>query len=228
MIICPKCGAENQLGRVFCGGCSSKLDLDSISRQNISDMTKVSWISQNWKMFLVIPLVLLVVILGLAFWPSVDEIGQKGTPGGSKRVENALRMLGNLRVGQVYPLQEMREQDVNGYIEYAKKEFGATFLRVQLLPGVTVVKLVKPLFKDIKIGSRLFSPKLSFTVYYMPISGKLVSRKATMGHLPLGPLKGLANGVIAGYVASASELLVLNGATEIKIDQGKVAITVKK
>ncbi len=30
MIVCPKCGYDNELGRIFCGGCSEKLDLSAI------------------------------------------------------------------------------------------------------------------------------------------------------------------------------------------------------
>ena len=37
MLICPKCGNDNELGRIFCHQCGDRLDLSSIKPPSVAE-----------------------------------------------------------------------------------------------------------------------------------------------------------------------------------------------
>lgn len=66
MINCPKCGAENMIGAIFCRSCSAKLDLDELRPEDLAEKEeslakKVGAVAQ--RIIIVLVSVLLVVVL---------------------------------------------------------------------------------------------------------------------------------------------------------------------
>jgi hypothetical protein len=70
MIYCPKCGEENQVGSIFCSACSSKIDLDAVTPQQIEVTVKVEEKKPFWsKLFGLV----LLCIGGWCFWSAMQR-----------------------------------------------------------------------------------------------------------------------------------------------------------
>lgn len=228
MLNCQKCGHENQLGRVFCGACGTKLDLTAMTSEVVSEMEKKSLMQKHWWKGLLGIVVLVLAVVGLAFWPDASLIGQKGTPGGSKKVEINLRVLKGLRTGQgLGPV--FKEADVNGYLEHVvAKKAGVGSIRVVLLPSVLRVKVIKTIFSQ-KIGNFNLAPKISYDLYCMPMGNGLVVRKVTQGHLPMvGPFRSMTVRKIYSIFTSLEDWDAFAGLTEIAIEEGQITPKVVK
>jgi hypothetical protein len=71
MLKCPKCGYDNELGRIFCHSCGSKLDLDQIRAASRAEPKSVRRPNPKigfvlWRAFQVVVLLSIVLILYLA------------------------------------------------------------------------------------------------------------------------------------------------------------------
>jgi uncharacterized membrane protein YvbJ len=69
MIICPKCGNDNPLGRVFCGKCGSKLDFSHTSSQEMVVKVKVNWWGTHWRKIAYLVFLMVLIPVALLFWP---------------------------------------------------------------------------------------------------------------------------------------------------------------
>ncbi len=63
MLICKKCGVDNPMGRVFCGACGGRLDLDGLSSASVTQGRSASWFSRFWGLLVAL---LILVVLGIA------------------------------------------------------------------------------------------------------------------------------------------------------------------
>lgn len=228
MIKCQKCGNDNQLGRVFCGKCGSKLELTAITSETVAEMEHESWIKKHWWKLLILVVVIVLGVGGLAFWPDSALIGAKGTPGGSKKVEINLKALKGLKTGQgLGPV--FREADINGYFEYIMaKKTGIGSMRVVLLPSVLRLKVVNTLFSQ-KIGDFTFAPKVSYEIQCVAMGTGLAVRKVKQGHLPMvGPLRGMTVRKIYGVFAAQEDWSAFSGLTEVRIEEGQITPMVVK
>ncbi|MFC1496967.1 zinc ribbon domain-containing protein [Verrucomicrobiota bacterium] len=229
MILCDKCGAENELGRVFCTGCGSKLDLTNLSSEAVSESLRENWFLKHWKKFLYGVLVLLALVVALVFWPKVKPIGRKGTHYNKRRLERQLRSF--VAVGSKKSMSEtLKEEDINGYFEYSKAEkIKADYVGFRVHDRFFAVRVVRPLWSW-KISSLVIEPKISYDLFCVPVQGGRVAvRKAWIGHLRLmGPWKNVAVKSVCNMVANEKEWKPFRSVTKLSASKGKLSVTIKK
>ncbi len=224
MPLCPKCGSDNALGRIFCASCGEKLDLSRMSSEEVAASFRQNWFKRNKWIFYVVPATLVVFMILLALWPRTSEIGQRGTLHGGDRVRKKVRALSMIKRGETIEF-EISEKDLNGYIEYVRgRSLGAKRFWVDIGSGYMRVRLVKPLLK-LKMFGRLFEPRISYDVLYVPAGDRLVPKKASMGRLSLGLAKGIAAKKVQGLVKRHNQWSLVSNPESIKITDEKLALS---
>lgn len=232
MLVCSKCGFNNQLGRVFCGQCGSKLELSGITTAAVAEAHRVSWITMHWGKCLGGVIVIILIIAGFAFWPCTERIGEKGTPGGSTRVEGQLKSIQNVLRPGMTAKYVFKEADINGYFEYrmgqALKDAKVEFITVKCLQGGMLVRVVKPLLNQTAFGLK-FNPTMSYDIGCVPVGGVLIPSKVSQGHLKVvGPVKTSVVKYVYDFLRKQKDWAAMDFVTEIKIDEGQVTVTVTK
>jgi len=100
MLTCPKCGVDNQLGRVFCSSCGAKLDLANMTSQSVAESQKKSWIARFWWIVPVAIVLVAALMVACAFWPKTDPLDGPGTRVQGRTVETTLISMGRVRQGR--------------------------------------------------------------------------------------------------------------------------------
>lgn len=229
MIVCTKCGTDNQLGRVFCTSCGTKLDLSHMSSQTFAAGKEESWLSANWPKLVFIPLFLVIVALvGLVMWPINDVIGASGTTAGGKKIEAQIASLEKLKAGQRFSYI-ITEQDLNGYCsEVLAKKAKVTSMSVKLNKGM-VVSRMKNVFYEVKVKDKKLPVMLSAEVKYIPEGSRLKARRASIGHLPLpGPLAKIGGMLLSRIVMSDPKNANLSCVEDVKVEDGKMILIAGK
>lgn len=228
MIICPKCGNQNPLGRVFCGACGNKLDLNHMSSDHVATMTRKSTISLAWLRFLPLLLLPVIVMVAMALWPDTEIIGKKGTLLGGQRVQSALNGLANVGKGRTLG-RDFTEEDINGYFEFIKTpalkvrsvsiQTGEGYFRLHVVRNLTAMQL----------GSVVIEPAVSYDLYCSPAGGMLRVLKVRMGRLGwLGPMKTSVIRKVYAMLSAQPEWATFGNVSEIRASAGKIAVTVQK
>jgi len=224
-----KCGMDNQLGRVFCTSCGTKLDLSRMSTQTIADSNKESWLSLHWQKLVFYPVLIIILLpVGFMMWPRVDVIGTKGTQAGNRKIEIQIAALANLKTGQKSSYL-VSEEDLNSYFQTTLvKQARVSSMSVNLSKGLVIVRMAK-VFYDLGAGKTKIPLALSIDAKCVPVGGKLRIGQAWVGHLKLaGPLVKIAEKAFSFVFASEPKLANLNGIEEITVDDGKLSVTVVK
>ncbi len=65
MINCPKCGADNQIGAIFCRGCGEKLELDELQPETVQEAARSAEGKPRTNWFGIIKNVVMLVLLAL-------------------------------------------------------------------------------------------------------------------------------------------------------------------
>lgn len=226
MITCGGCGAQNDLGRVFCVQCGGKLDLSAMTSQVVAEQVQVGFVRKHWPKFAIGVVVIILAIYGLTFWPTGSIGGQVGTSVGARRVESYLRSMAGLSKGRTVAY-EFKESDINGYFQHGKgNEMGLGAVTVKCMPGVLKVHIATSMFKQ-SIGGVVLEPGTTYEMSCIGVAGNLIVRKVQKGHLGLvGPGK---NGAVRKFykkIAANNGFDAFKYATDIVIDEGKVRVTV--
>jgi hypothetical protein len=203
MVICKKCGVDNPLGRVFCGGCGTRLELDRINMGTELKQHRPNWFRVHGVGLAVGLVVALLAVASLAFWPQSERIGEKPAAGGSSRMSGPLRAMAGLRPGQSIG-RAFTEADINSLFSTERaKEMGIESLSVEIYDGFFNVRMVCPL-PEIKLGSIDLQPKLSYDYACVPVGSVVRVRKAQ------------------------KEWSSFENTTEIRAEKGKIWIKVAK
>jgi hypothetical protein len=227
MPLCNKCGDNNPLGRVFCQSCGEKLDLTSMSSEEVAGSSAKPWILRNKWLFWVVPAVLVVFLLLLALWPKTQPIGEAGTLVGGRRIEDRFEALGMLSSGESVEIQ-FSEKDLNGYIEFIKgKSLGPRNARINIGPGYVRVRMLKRVANWSMFG-QVWKPRLSYDVLYTAAGDRLTVRKVSVGHLPLVLGKGIVSGEIAEQMKKATPWSLLKDPEEISIKNDKIILSYRR
>jgi len=177
----------------------------------------------NW---LVAPAVTAIIVCTvLRFWPNEIVL-----PKGLKK-EQATTLVGQLsgitemRLGQSATIV-LREDDINAYYKFGRAEnLELEGFRVKLDKGFMMVRTREKL--EWRIGK--WVPRLTYDYLCIPYSGKLLVRKASVGHLPLwGPFKNGAVRKIKQMLLDGTEHKLLKHVTDIRIEKDELHISVKK
>lgn len=226
MLVCKKCGAENPLGRVFCGGCGSKLDLSDMTRDSVAESIRPNAFVAHWRKVVLAVVILVVALVGLAFWPRTAYLGEKGNTIGSARAMRQFNALARLREGRMLEVT-LTEKDLNGYIEYRKiRRTPVRMCSVDIRPRAVQARLVRKI-GSWPLGPVKLEPTLSYDVTCAMMGGQLVVVSAAIGHLKVfGPLKRMAVQPFLRLFADGPESDVLRAASEITLDGDEAVIKV--
>jgi hypothetical protein len=224
MIVCGKCGNQNQLGRVFCGSCGAKLDTNAVTSHAVTEMVKQNFIQKYWKIMVISLVAVILILVGLSFWPKSGPIGDAGKPAGIQRTKallDAARMAkAGTKVGPVF-----KEAELNAYLAVKAKEWGVKSISVDLKPHDMHVRMIKPLFGSVKLFGMIIEPTISYDVHFGSSQQYVFPRSASKGHLPMMNKRGIA-GKITSLVASQKEWEGLRKTTDVKIEEGQITLTI--
>ena len=226
MITCGSCGSNNDLGRVFCVQCGGKLDLSAMTSDAVAEQVRVSFMKQHWPKFAIGVAVVVLAIFGMTFWPTTPVQTAEGTSVGAKRVEAQLKAMAAVTKGRTVAY-EFKEADINGYFQYGKgKEMELGAVTVKCMPEYLIVHVTTKMF-ELKLFGIVIAPGTSYDLYCSGVGGNLIVRKAKKGHLGLiGPGKTGAVRKFYSKIAAKNGFEGFKYATEIKIEEGKVRVTV--
>ena len=226
MITCGGCGGENELGRVFCMQCGGKLDLSAMTSDAVAEQVEVGFFRKHWPKFAIGVAVIIALIYGLTFWPTGAIDSKAGTSVGGRRVASYMRSMAKLAKGRTVAY-EFKEADINGFFQHGKgKDMGLGTVTVKCLPSVLQVHVATSMFKQ-TIAGVVLEPGTTYDLYCIGVGGNLIVRKVKKGHLGLvGPGK---NGAVRKFykkIAAQNGFDAFKYATDIKIEEGKVRVTV--
>lgn len=230
MVTCKKCGNENPLGRVFCVKCGTKLDLTHMTSEHVQEIQK-TWsdpLVKYWPKAAGAIVILVIVLVGLAFWPDTELIGKKGTRLDGHKVVNAMESVHGLRTGTTTPMA-FNEEEINGYFDFFKtKGMNMQSISVLVMDGYVFVRIVRPL-QSIPIPKIQFSPVMSYELECHPYGGMLVVDSIKVGHLSMfGPLKTSALRTLYAIFSKEPEWANMKYISDIKCAVGKITIQVVK
>ncbi len=228
MLICAKCGTENPLGRVFCGGCGKKLETSHVSSQDLTGSEADNWFIANIKYFVAAAIIAILVMVGMALWPSAGVVGDVGSRLHGLRVERQLagmkRVGSNMTVGPF----TFVERDINGYLDMKKDTWKIDAMSVDIKDDVFMVRIATTLF-SIPLGSMKVAPKVTYEMACSAFGDGIGIRSSKIGHLPLGgPFKRTPLKILYKIVSSDKNWAVFSNVDEIKVTEGKITVIIKK
>lgn len=225
MILCKKCGADNPLGRIFCGSCGGKLDMADMTSDSLVDRQRESFFLAHYKKFLIVLVIFVLALVGLALWPNTAVLGEEGTSLGSSKVRKHMGLLRNLAPGRAVKVIVF-EKDINGYLKHTKlRKSRYEACSTRLASRGMSARLVRPLV-EVPLGSFKLKLKISFDIRCVPSGQQLVVTGASVGHLPLwGPAKTLALMEYKKLFAAGKEQEVLKNLSNIRIEDGQAELS---
>lgn len=235
MINCPKCGADNMIGAIFCRTCGEKLNLNELSPEvfdapAVPVGTKVAKIVQ--RLVILVVLVVLVGVIGLMFVPTAI------TATGALE-QNALAVAGRKYAALQAPTARTPSQ-----IPFSSDEATAVVNQTLGLPSSgTGNKKPQILSVDFLAGGScklilktlVFGQVPMYTVVIAkptvatPGDVKLDVLRASVGKLPLpGPLKKQAMGQFTALNVATAFAAAEGHVQSVTISGGSCSIGVKQ
>jgi len=229
MLNCPKCGAVNELGRVFCSQCGAKMDTSAISAEQISRAAAPRLLKKHWPKLLWLAGIAAVVMTALAFWPETEPIGDIGPRPAGKALAERLSVLSRLKRGQALGVT-VSETGLNAFIEFFRRpELGVESYTVSLEPGRLRARLVKRIGR-VQVSGWEITPAMSWEVETTPVGGVLHVTSARLGRLPAhGPLRAY---VVRRFLATVADdpewQRWTEGVASIEIEDDELTFTVER
>ena len=226
-IVCTQCGYRNDLGRVFCTQCGRKLDMTRTAMEDLRDRREfdVGKLVKN----LLGGLLLAAVVAGVAlgFWPAtvpplqIDKAGSVQVPFKTGAIKKAMAAKQKQNV-------EFTEAELNGYLAVRARSRKLKTLLVDLKPDAfelqTWVTLTTP-FTNVTWLKEVQIP-MSLGLNGSFEGGRLVVKRAQVGHLPLiGPAATPVRSYFAGIFSDVvAERLVVENLTDVSLSEAAVAL----
>ncbi len=233
MIVCPKCGFDNELGHIFCTQCRSKLDLSQISERDIAQAVDPG----NRKLFrvMLVMIVLISAALALACFPVATA--HDGLNNADLR--QARRKIALLEKGADALPQVFTESELNACLAVdlnSRQQSGMCQLqsvRVQLKPHA-VVLAVAATFNPVLLGGvKMGSFNVTYGITGVPKIGQdgcsFSVARGMIGHLPLpGPLVLMIAPQVATYFKGLRRNYpLIGGIRRFELEDGKVSILIE-
>lgn len=228
MLICKKCGVENPLGRVFCGGCGGKLHLDESSFS--TSRPKGQWDRRrilNLVNACVAPvLTIIVIVIALICWPTGAAPVHDLSMSAGQKVDGQIKAAEAITLGQSLAVT-LTESDINSYFKFLRsRELGIDALQVSFESGYALVHMRRK-STGLKLGKA--QATLSYDLTCIPSKNRIIVRKITVGHLPLwGPFRGSALRTMRRLFVGGREHKLLRDVTEIAIEKDSVQVSLEK
>lgn len=228
-IKCPQCGFENQLGRIFCHHCGSKLEF---SEGSFKEGTPVVSKGQLAGRLIRLAITLgLVAILVLMLMPA-NPAGQTGSRQDSVLLDQKIRVLRRAALDGRSLRQEVREEELNAYIEEFRAHNGQPLMSVSRFK-MDLSKINFTLLDnrvDLLIEGRAGPVALTLEVGGQPTRDQghfnFVAKHGRIGHLPLpGPAAGwLAGRMSVVFSKMDREKQLLDDVKQIDVQSGTAVI----
>ena len=227
MVICNKCGEDNPMGRVFCLGCGTKLDLKDISHEDLFKVTKLTFREKHGATVAKVLVVALLSPLGLAFWPMQSPISDEADGGAASTLERSLRKArssvdrgGMVQLAAGGPV-------LNGLANKRSSQISAQSLSFGVSNSVMSVRAIyRPTWK---LGDYKVSPIYSCDVDYTADGKAIRAKTGRMGHLPLiGPAALIAAIPVGKIFSAQDEWPVTEHLDTISIKERTLRVTLKK
>lgn len=224
MLTCNSCGADNDLGRVFCTGCGAKLDLSQMSSGEITDMGNQARVLSYWPIAIGVVVLIVLAIAGLALWPQADVLGEQGARSDAGVVKGQISFLKRMKPGASLG-PSIKEKNLNAYLQnYVARDLGLSSLSASLLGGKMKVRSVR-IYGPFGSGAMKKTISVSIDLDCAVEANSLVVKAGAIGHLPLpGPLSSIPKGIISGLLDGKDDWKQMECVKEIVIEEGNIRI----
>jgi hypothetical protein len=117
------------------------------------------------------------------------------------------------------------EEAINAYFRYVKvRRMGVDSLSVAVAEGRIRMRMIQAA-KPVHIGSKTWTPRLSYDFLMTPVDGKLNVRKVSLGRFPLfGPLKRPVVKKVHTLFLAQPEWASFKYVTDITAKEGKLFV----
>ncbi len=227
MLVCPRCGNQNPLGRVFCLVCGSKLDLSRLSSQTVAETLKPNWFAIHWPKFAYGFLAFLGILVVTALWPVVQPLGETGADLKGQQLERQLdRIRTTLRPGQRLMLAAT-EKEINAFLGIKARKIGAASISAEIGSDYVRLHLVRPFFSlPLLVTNKVWEPRYSWTLAWVVSGNALYLSRAKIGHLKaVGPLRYFVYRRALRLAAQEKEWDLASMVQGIKAEKGKLTVT---
>jgi hypothetical protein len=232
MLKCPECGEENQIGRVFCASCGGKLNLADVSHQDVQAMVALPWWRRYWKLMVLIPVAIVLLVWGMRLWPKVDRIGVTGNAAGRMRVTRSLERVRRISEGEEGAVRSAEivfsEADINAYLRYDVERDLGVRVSVDLSDGMLMARVVRARFSWNLPKDYRFEPDASYDLACGMRDKMLVPYKVWIGHTSAGlSRRGVARELM-GLFGRVDEGDVLALAEKIELRSDELVVQVRR
>lgn len=195
---CSKCGYQNELGRIFCAQCGTKMDLRAMSAGELKDRREVDVAGLVGRILTPLVVILLLLIVALALWPDsgpdvqFDKAGAIQVPMKAKAVRAAISYNQSAKL-------DLAEGELNGFLEERGRKRNIDRLVIDLKPGVFNLYAVQAWIPSTNV-SWLAKVRVPFSLSMRGSfrSGIMMVEGVRVGHLPL---PAFARGAIVKFFA---------------------------
>jgi hypothetical protein len=228
MITCSQCGGANDIGRVFCTTCGTKLELTALTNATIPITAKRGSAGRIFGVLIGLILLLVILVAGLCLVPNSSSLGKEGSSSSGQNIVSPLRGLQGVKAGQSIG-RLFREKDINGYLKRAVvKRIRVEDLSVDVKEGTLVVQMTKRI-ASFKLKSVRISPTFTYQVSYKDEDGTLTAKSARIGLMPLfGPLKRFAVKPIEKPVMAQHEWKAFQYVKQVRAENDAIWIRVAR
>lgn len=229
MVKCSKCGHENQLGRIFCVSCGSKLTLENISIEQIEETFKEPLIKRIWWVIPLLIALLLLTVVVLSLWPKPFKLGQDGTPNDANTVDSYLITIQMIKPGQLVGPFIFLENHINAWLDFRiTQRHKDIFMRVSINSGLLTVRMNKILIDTSLLKVRL-QLRISYEIICRVQGNRIIVNKSYIGHMPMiGIFKPVPYNKIYQIVSSEKEWKIIPTIVQMEAEPGKFKIWIKK
>lgn len=234
MIVCSKCGYENQLGHIFCTHCRAKLDFNGLSEKELIKSKKSS--GRKGLRVMLFLVLLIVMAMALALWPLPVQM-KRGT---LVDLQQARRKIALMKQCGNIPPQVFSESELNACLAATLKTHRRpdTFLiqsiRMKVKPNAVVLSVMS-LWRPRSAGGVRMGPfQITYGIIGVPEIGDrgfhfAVSR-SMIGHLPLpGPLGLMLAPRIKTYFRELrQDHPIVDAFRQLELENGKITVYLRK
>lgn len=248
MIRCSQCGYENALGHIFCIKCRSKLNIRVLDDEAWDEPGSKPRRGRGQR------LVWLVLFAGIAFgaalalWPMPLE-GRKGTEADAQQARKKIMLL---EKGLSPASQLFTEREINAYLDLILRNVHSPRIQgvwttvlqaveVAIHPNAITISTAS-VWGPVTVGSLKLGPwSVSSQVTVVPERGPFglaphgavfqwAIKGGRIGHLPLpSPMSAPTTFALRELLTlRVRERVLLKAVTRLELEEGQVAVTVKK
>jgi hypothetical protein len=225
---CARCGAANELNRVFCFKCGGKLNLSKIITGGQNSTTRFFF-----GLVRMVGSLLILATAGLMFWP-VEPRGAPGLSADTRAMTGTLQFLQQAVQNRAVVDRVVTEAQVNGYLAEVLKQNGDALRSEGFRLGIREINVAFTREDFVVLVLANWGPvSLSYEIKAVPSvkSGRfeVVVKGARWGHLPLPePAAAWMSGRVSGmFLRMEKELAVLNSLGRFDLGNGRAYLATR-